>query len=51
MERYLRRLGKPIVYDFDDAIYMSRRRKLKEMIRVPEKTNLISRLSDEVDRV
>lgn len=47
-EQYLRGLGVPIVYDFDDAIYMPRANWLKSLVRCPEKTNTIVHLADRV---
>jgi glycosyltransferase involved in cell wall biosynthesis len=48
MERWLARLGKPIVYDFDDAIYLPSGNLLKDLVRAPSKTNVIAQLADEV---
>jgi glycosyltransferase involved in cell wall biosynthesis len=48
MEEHLARLGRPIVYDFDDAIYLPTGSKLKDMVRVPQKTLAITLLADEV---
>jgi glycosyltransferase involved in cell wall biosynthesis len=48
MERYLRSLGKPIVYDFDDAIYLPDPRFAKDLVRAPVKTNVITYLADHV---
>ncbi len=49
LERFLKRLGKPIVYDFDDAIYLPTNDSvLHALLRNPSKTNHIIRLADEV---
>jgi glycosyltransferase involved in cell wall biosynthesis len=48
LERYLRRLGKPIVYDFDDAIYLPDPDPLKNLMRAPGKTPAIVHLADQV---
>lgn len=48
MERYLAGLRRPIVFDFDDAIYLSSDDALKDLLRAPEKTHVITQLADEV---
>lgn len=48
IESYLRTLGKPIVYDFDDAIYLPRPNVFKTLIRHPQKTANIVQLADRV---
>lgn len=48
IESLLRRTGKPIVFDFDDAIYLPSGSGLKDFVRRPEKTNVITQLADEV---
>lgn len=48
LEAYLRTLGKPIIYDFDDAIYLRDTSALKDFLRRPTKTNDIVQLADEV---
>jgi glycosyltransferase involved in cell wall biosynthesis len=48
IESLLRRTGKPIVFDFDDAIYLPSGNRLKDFVRRPEKTNVITQLADEV---
>lgn len=49
IETYLRSLGKPIVFDFDDAIYLlPDGGPLKALLRMPQKTGTIVRLADEV---
>lgn len=48
IEQLLRRTGKPIVFDFDDAIYLPSGNRLKDFVRRPEKTNVITQLADEV---
>jgi glycosyltransferase involved in cell wall biosynthesis len=48
LERYLRGLGKPIVYDFDDAIYLPDPDPLKNLLRAPGKTPSIVHLADQV---
>ncbi len=48
IERYLRRLGKPIVYDFDDAIYLPDPDPVKNLLRAPGKTPAIIHLADQV---
>jgi glycosyltransferase involved in cell wall biosynthesis len=48
LESLIRRSGKPIVYDFDDAIYLPSGDAFKDFVRRPEKTNVISQLANEV---
>jgi glycosyltransferase involved in cell wall biosynthesis len=48
IERQLRQLGRPIVYDFDDAIYLPSGDPVKDLLRMPEKTNVITQLADDV---
>ena len=48
MEKYLRTLGKPIVYDFDDAIYLPDPKFTRDLVRAPDKTNIITYLADHV---
>jgi glycosyltransferase involved in cell wall biosynthesis len=48
LEAYLRTLGKPIIYDFDDAIYLRDANPVKDFLRRPTKTNDIVQLADEV---
>jgi glycosyltransferase involved in cell wall biosynthesis len=47
IEKLLSGMGKPIVYDFDDAIYLPKG-KARDLIRRPEKTNVIVQLASEV---
>jgi len=47
-ETFLRTLDRPIVYDFDDAIYLPRAEPIKNLFRNPSKTTDIIRLSDRV---
>jgi glycosyltransferase involved in cell wall biosynthesis len=46
IESMLRRLGKPIVYDFDDAIFLPEPTKLRDLLRNPAKTARIAQLAD-----
>lgn len=48
MERYLARLGRPIVFDFDDAIFLPRPSPLVNWVRRPSKTSAIVSLADQV---
>lgn len=48
IERYLKHTGKPIVYDFDDAIYLPTGRFVRDLVRWPAKTNAIVHLAAEV---
>jgi glycosyltransferase involved in cell wall biosynthesis len=48
LESRLRRQGTPMVFDFDDAIYLPSGKKWKDFVRRPEKTNVICQLVDEV---
>lgn len=48
LEAQLRKVGKPIVYDFDDAIYLPSGNALKDVLRAPQKTNVITQLADHV---
>jgi glycosyltransferase involved in cell wall biosynthesis len=47
-ESYLRTLGLPIVYDFDDAIYLPDSERSNSLLRFPEKTNKIVSMADRV---
>lgn len=47
-EKILSLLGKPIVYDFDDAIYLPTGGKLKNFLKNPEKINKVIAWSDHV---
>jgi glycosyltransferase involved in cell wall biosynthesis len=46
IESALRRLGKPIVYDFDDAIFLPEPTLLRNLLRNPAKTARIAQLAD-----
>lgn len=46
IESRLRRLGKPIIYDFDDAIFLPEPTLLRNLLRNPGKTARIAQLSD-----
>jgi glycosyltransferase involved in cell wall biosynthesis len=46
LESMLRRLGKPIVYDFDDAIFLPEPTLLRNVLRNPAKTARIAQLAD-----
>lgn len=48
MERQLAQTGRPMVFDFDDAIYLSSGSGIKDLVRAPEKTHVITQLADEV---
>jgi glycosyltransferase involved in cell wall biosynthesis len=49
IESLLTKMGKPLVYDFDDAIFLPPdQNRWRTFVRVPEKTNTIIRLADEV---
>jgi len=46
IESKLERLGKPIVYDFDDAIFLPEPTRLRNLVRNPAKTARIAQLAD-----
>lgn len=48
IERFLQRTGTPIVYDFDDAIYLPSGNMARDFLRNPAKTNVIVQLANEV---
>ncbi len=48
VEKYLARLGKPIIFDFDDAIYLPRSQPWMDLARQPSKTSSIVALADQV---
>jgi glycosyltransferase involved in cell wall biosynthesis len=48
VEKYLSRLGRPIVFDFDDAIYLPRPQPWIDFVRRPSKTSSIVSLADQV---
>jgi glycosyltransferase involved in cell wall biosynthesis len=48
IERFLAKSGKPIVYDFDDAIYLPSGNAFRDLVRNPAKTNVIVQLASEV---
>jgi glycosyltransferase involved in cell wall biosynthesis len=48
LESLLSRTGRPIVYDFDDAIYLPSGNALKDLVRRPQKTTAIAHLASEV---
>lgn len=48
-ERLLHWMGVPLIYDFDDAIYLpTARGRLKNFLKNPQKVNTIIKLSDQV---
>lgn len=48
IEEYLKRLGKPILYDFDDAIFLPESTRLRQVLRNPNKVCRIATLADRV---
>ena len=49
IEKMLTWTGKPIIYDFDDAIYLpTSRSRMKQFLKNPKKVNSIIRLADHV---
>lgn len=48
VERYLAALGRPIVYDFDDAIYLPLANPISNLVRQPGKVTRIVQLAQEV---
>jgi glycosyltransferase involved in cell wall biosynthesis len=48
IETLVAKSGKPIVYDFDDAIFLARPDPLKNLLRWPGKTGSIVQLADQV---
>lgn len=48
IESWLAKSGKPIVYDFDDSIYLPSGSALRDFVRRPDKTNAIIHLARHV---
>jgi glycosyltransferase involved in cell wall biosynthesis len=48
IEEHLRKLGRPIIYDFDDAIFLPEPTRLRDALRNPAKTSRIVQLADAV---
>lgn len=46
IEAHLKRLGKPILYDFDDAIFLPESTPLRQVLRNPNKVANIAKLAD-----
>jgi glycosyltransferase involved in cell wall biosynthesis len=48
IESWLAKSGRPIVYDFDDSIYLPSSSALRDFVRRPDKTNTIVHLASQV---
>jgi len=48
IEEHLKSLGKPLIYDFDDAIFLPESTRLRQRLRSPDKVARIVTLADRV---